>query len=147
MASVTLHPVAEAFIAQLEAKGHRITSSRRAVAEAVSRRSTPFTAEELCGDVPRVGRATVYRSIKLLQGSGSLCRVLLEDGSPRYQPTHQSHHHHLVCVRCGEVREFVDCDVSDMLGSLVRRSGFEIAGHRLEVYGRCTQCQLEASRN
>lgn len=134
----------EDFLHKLEAGGRRITESRRAVVEAVGQKSAPFTAEELCDDVPGVGRATVFRNIKLLQDMGFLCRVLLEDGSPRYQPSRQSHHHHLVCVQCGAVRDFIDCDVTDMLRSVTERSGFEIAGHRLEVYGRCPTCQKSA---
>lgn len=142
-----LHPTAETCIRQLESLGHRITGSRRAVVDAVSRMESPFTAEEMCADLPRVGRATVYRNIKLLQEMGVLCRVLMEDGSPRYQPSHQSHHHHLVCVRCGSVRDFVDCDITDTLAEQVRRSGFEVLGHRLEVFGRCRECGQAASAN
>ncbi len=139
--------MADSFINRLEVEGHRVTSTRRAVAQAVSGRTAPFTAEELCDEVPRVGRATVYRNIKLLQDMGFLCRVLLEDGSPRYQPSQHAHHHHLVCVSCGEVQDFVDCDLSELLRPVVRESGFEVAGHRLEVFGRCARCRGRASPN
>ncbi len=142
-----LHPTSETCVRQMESQGHRITGSRLAVVEAVSHKESPFTAEEICADLPGVGRATVYRSIKLLQAMGVLCRVLMEDGSPRYQPSHQSHHHHLVCVRCGSVRDFVDCDITDTLAEQVRRSGFEVLGHRLEVFGRCRECGQAASAN
>jgi len=132
-----LHPLADDFIRRLESEGHRVTSPRRAVVDAVSHREAPFTAAELCDSVPGIGRATVYRNLRLLQELGFLCRVLMEDGSPRYQPSHSRHHHHLVCVECGLVREF-DCDIIDRLAPHVSRQGLEMVGHRLEIYGRCT---------
>ena len=136
-----LDPLVEACVGELEARGHRITRSRRAAVRAVSARPGHFTAEELRRELPRLGRATVYRNIKLLQEAGFLCRVLLEDGSRPYRLSHRSHHHHLVCVQCGAVQDLLDCDVSDVLRSLVKRTGFEMEGHRLEVYGRCRTCR------
>lgn len=131
-----LDPLVDDLRNRLASDGYRLTNPRQAVAEAVSRRQTPFTAEELYDSVPTIGRATVYRNLRLLQEMGFVCRVLMEDGSPRYQPSDNRHHHHLICVDCGLVREF-DCDVVDLLVPEVSRQGLEMVGHRLEIYGRC----------
>lgn len=124
----------------LEEQGYRSTSSRRAVAEAVAAQQRHFTAEEIRGQLPEVGRATVYRSLKLLVGSGVLCRVLLEDGTLHYQLSHRGHHHHLLCVDCGASEDLLGCDIEDLLQDLSSAHDFEISGHWLEVYGRCLRC-------
>ncbi len=131
-----------AMVDQLEAHGYRVTGARRKVVEAILRLDREFTAEELCHQLPGVGRATVYRSIKLLVEEGALCRVLLENGSLQYRVGMSGHHHHMSCVVCGSVSDLVGCDVGSEIKALAERSGFDVEGHWLEVYGRCPSCRL-----
>ena len=65
----------------MEEQGHRLTAPRRAVLEAIDATVAPFTVEDLCDVLPGVGRATVFRTIRLLQDLAVLCRVPLEDGT------------------------------------------------------------------
>ena len=134
------YALAEQLIETLGEQGFRDTSPRRRVVEAIALKSRHFTAEELREEVPSVGRATVYRSLKLLVQSGALCRVLLEDGNLHYQLSHRGHHHHLLCVECGESQDLVGCDIEAQLKTVSVSHGFEISGHWLEVYGRCASC-------
>lgn len=118
----------------------RVTSSRRAVLDAIKASDAPFTIEELAGLVPEVGRATVFRTVKLLQESGAVCRMVLEDGSVRYQASQGDHHHHLICSECGRVEEFSDPGLDRRIEEDAARSGFQLDGHSLELYGRCPAC-------
>jgi len=99
-----------------------------------------FTAEELRHAVPEVGRATVYRSLKLLVEARALCRVLLEDGDLHYQLSHRGHHHHLLCVECGVSQDLLGCDIQGVLEQVTSANDFQLRGHWLEVYGRCRSC-------
>ena len=132
--------LAEQLLDTLEEKGYRSTSPRRAVANGIAAQQGHFTAEELRERLPRVGRATVYRSLKLLVETGVLCRVLLEDGDLHYQLSHQGHHHHLLCVECGASEDLLGCDIEDLLRQVSSAHEFQLSGHWLEVYGRCRQC-------
>ena len=117
------------------------TLSRGAVIiSAAAAQGRPFTAEELCAVLPCVGRATVYRGLRLLVETEQVCRVLLEDRELRYQLSHQEHHHHMLCAICGASADLVNCDVEDILRAAAARSGFLMSGHWLEVYGRCGDC-------
>lgn len=132
----------ESVVQRLEEQRYRITPARLAVVTAVLDRSGHFSVDDIVGRVPRVGRATVFRTMKLLSEMGMLCRVLLEDGSLRYRVSRrQGHHHHLVCVSCASVQELDACIASDMLGDLARSTGYEIEGHWLEFFGRCAACR------
>lgn len=132
---------ADILIEQMEGRGYRATPARRTVLEVISPRRGHFTAEEVCEQAKNVGRATVYRTMKLLVETGIVCRVILEDGSLHYRLSHKDHHHHLVCMACGAVRDFIDSTLEEMVKNLVTKTGFESEGHWLEVYGRCQECR------
>ena len=137
--------LAEQLLETLGEQGYRDTGPRRAVASAIASKNRHFTAEELRDELPNVGRATVFRSLKILVDAGVLCRVLLEDGHLHYQLSHRGHHHHLLCVECGTSQDLLGCDIEGQLHDVAAAHKFELSGHWLEVYGRCQNC-LTAQR-
>lgn len=134
--------IVDDIVTQLAQRGYRDTYPRRLVISAATAHRRPFTAEELCVMLPCVGRATVYRGLRLLVDTGLLCRVLLEDGEMRYQLSHDGHHHHLLCVTCGVSTDLAGCDVEGLLQNAAYAAGFQMSGHWLEVYGRCGECAI-----
>ena len=131
----------EKILEALEERGYRSTAPRRTMAVAIGGQERHFTAEGLRQQLPpKLGRATVYRTLKILVEAGVLCRVLLEEGDLHYQLSHRGHHHHLLCVHCGSSQDLTGCDIEDVLVSTSVRHGFELSGHWLEVYGRCRDC-------
>ena len=135
--------VVDDIVAQLSDRGYRDTEPRRLVISAVAAQGRPFTAEELCAALPCVGRATVYRGLRLLVETDQVCRVLLEDHELRYQLSHQGHHHHLLCGVCGVSADLGRCNAEDMLREAAAAAGFRMSGHWLEVYGQCGECAEE----
>ena len=57
---------------------------------------------------PRVGYATVYRTLKLLKECGLAAERHFDDGQARYEPAEEAeqHHDHIICERCGKIVEF-----------------------------------------
>ncbi len=132
--------VVDDIIAQLCDLGYRDTEPRRLVISAVAAQSRPFTAEELCSALPCVGRATVYRGLRLLVETDQVCRILLEDHELRYQLSQPGHHHHLLCGVCGASADLEGCGAEDLLREAAAAAGFRMKGHLLEVYGECVEC-------
>ena len=132
-------------LAALEEHGSRMTWPRRQMAAMLARRTDAFSAEELVAGLPGLGRATIYRTLRLLVEAGILCKTVMPDGTPRYSlDDAQHHHHHLVCVACGRVDEFTHPSVERMLRGLKAQAGSELIGHRLELYHRCVPCPVPA---
>ena len=129
-------------VQRLELRGHRVTGSRRSVLEALASTAAHFTVDDVLHLAPGVGRATVFRTMKLLQDLNVVCRVLMEDGSLHYRLSMRGHHHHLVCRSCGRVEDFSNCDVSSLVDQLRQVTEYEIEGHWLEVYGKCASCRI-----
>jgi Fur family ferric uptake transcriptional regulator len=89
-----------------------------------------------------VGLATVYRTLDLLLKSGLVRAHDFGQGFRRYEPMPAlAHHHHLVCVRCGRVEEFMHERLERMLPIIADEYGFQPERHRLEIYGLCRECQ------
>ncbi len=118
-----------------------MTGPRKAVLDRIAVTDIPFTAEDLCDWLPGIGRATVFRTVKLLQEMDVVCRVPLEDGSVRYQRSRGEHHHHLVCSECNTVAEFTNTEIDALIRREAVAAGFALQSHSLELYGVCEKCR------
>ena len=67
----------------LEDRGYRSTAPRLAIIQVIEKKQEGFTAEEIVKELPNVGRATIFRTIKLLEEVGVLCRLNLLAARPR----------------------------------------------------------------
>lgn len=140
-----LHARLDAYI---ERKGLRSTGQRRAIAEAFFSGPSHITIEELLtrarrGD-PRIGYATVYRTLKLFTECGLAKEHDFGDGPTRYELASEGddhHHDHLICLDCRRIIEFHDEAIEALQEKLAARLGFEIASHKHEIYGRCESCR------
>jgi Fe2+ or Zn2+ uptake regulation protein len=131
-------------LAILEDRGYRVTRPRREVLTLLSQKQEGFSAEEVCGELPDVGRATVYRAIRLMLEAGVVCKLALPDGGSKYSLARGEHHHHTVCVKCGTVGEFRDSTVERVLRAVGADIPGEIVGHRMEFYINCQGCLAES---
>lgn len=127
-------------ITTLEDSGYRITGPRKDVFALLDRKSEGFTAEEICTELPQVGRATIYRTIRLLLNAEVICKLALPDGTPRYSIARFGHHHHTICVACGSVSDFRGLSLERILRSIGQEIEGDILEHRIELYVMCRSC-------
>ena len=116
------------------------TEQRRAILEALSRSSAPVTAQELHGQVPGVGLATIYRNLNRLAEEGQAESMLRESGERAFLVCATGHHHHLTCRSCGRVEVLHDCRFGDWASEVGRRHGFREVEHKAELVGLCSDC-------
>jgi Fur family transcriptional regulator, ferric uptake regulator len=120
----------------------RLTPQRQAVLAAIEGLDAAFTPIELYDRArvldPRLGLATVYRTVELLRETGSL-RQLVHDGRPTYVRCHRGHHHHLVCTTCGTVEETELC-AAPSAAELRKQHGFRAVEHQVDIFGVCERC-------
>lgn len=132
-------------MAILEDRGYRSTAPRRAIVKVVEDMQEGFTAEDVIGELPKVGRATVFRALKLFLEVGIICRLSLLDGTPRYMLSRIEHHHHTICIKCGKIGEFRAATVERLIRAIGADLSGEIVGHRIELDVVCQTC-LSAGR-
>jgi Fe2+ or Zn2+ uptake regulation protein len=138
---VTTETPTEGLVSELRDQGFKITLPRHQVIASVAGREDNFTAEELAAELSPIGRATVYRTLKLLLDQGLVCRIVLGDGAVCYRVSHKAHHHHLVCVSCGATEDVDLSDVEAVMAHVREATEYEVVGHRIEVYGFCPRCK------
>jgi Fur family ferric uptake transcriptional regulator len=132
--------------AHMAKKGLRSTDQRRAIVEAFFLAPNHVSIEELLSQVraehPKVGYATVYRTLKLLAECGVANERQFGDGLTRYELADESSHHdHLICVECGAITEFEEPRIEELQEEIAARHGFELSTHKHELYGVCASCQ------
>jgi Fur family ferric uptake transcriptional regulator len=73
------------------------------------------------------------------------CGLVLErhfrDGEARYESAEGHHHDHLICEECGKIVEFEEPRIERLQAEVAEHLGFELSGHKMELYGRCAQCR------
>lgn len=120
--------------------GFRMTAPRQRVADLLSNKTEAFSAEEVNAELAGVGRATVYRTLRLFVEADVLCKTVMPDGSPRYSFDGARHHHHVICTTCGQVQEFRKPAVERLLREMAGEVPGHLLGHRIELYVTCVDC-------
>ena len=128
-----------------EAAGYRLTSPRRALARLVASRQGHFSADELLTESRRarlgVTRATIFRSLDVLADLGVVERLDLPTGEHAFVACEPAHHHHIVCSSCGRSAGVADHGLEAVADAIGRETGYRVDTHRLELFGRCPECQ------
>ena len=126
-------------IERCESKGLRMTEQRRVIATVLQESDDHPDVEELysraSGVDPNISIATVYRTVKLFEEAGILERLEFGDGRARYEDAERDHHDHLIDLSTGQVIEFVDEEIEKLQERIAARLGYELRGHKLELYG------------
>ncbi len=90
--------------------------------------------------MPGVGYATVYRSLRLFLDAGVALERRFGDGQTRYEPAHIGEHHdHLICSACGHIFEFEDQLIEERQAQVASEHQMQLVSHRHEIYGLCTR--------
>jgi Fur family ferric uptake transcriptional regulator len=129
----------DTLLSRCEANGLRMTEQRRTIAGVLQEADDHPDVEELYARAvvrdPRISIATVYRTVKLFEEFGILEKHEFGDGRARYETADREHHDHLIDMNSGQVIEFVDPDIEALQEKIAQKLGYQLKGHRLELYG------------
>ena len=135
-----------AFKNALKERNLKSTSQRDDIARVFFASNRHISVEELYREVrkinPRVGYATVYRTVRLLRECGLAAERHFHDGEARFEnAVEEQHHDHLICERCNRIVEFSNVEIEELQERVARKLDFVISGHKLELYGICGDCR------
>lgn len=124
----------------LKEAGLKITSPRVKILRLLQLpRNQHISAEELykklLEEEHEVGVATVYRVLNQFEDAGIVTRHHFEGGKSVFELANQSHHDHLVCLKCGEVIEFHDDVIEKQQKMIAEKYGIKLSSHSLYLYG------------
>ncbi|TSC84917.1 MAG: Fe2+/Zn2+ uptake regulation protein [Parcubacteria group bacterium Gr01-1014_13] len=125
----------------------RSTPVRKALLKILSKDQAPLSAFDILAKLHAqkllANKTTVYRQLDSLEKQGLIHTVRLSDRSVRYELAGKDdHHHHLVCVKCNDVKD-VDFEnhLSRQEKNIEKSKKFKILRHSMEFFGLCFNCQ------
>src|SRR5436309_13362342 len=119
-------------------KGLKMTGQRRVIARVLSDAEDHPDVEQVYRRAtsidPHISIATVYRTVRLFEEANILARLDFGDGRARYEEMPSEHHDHLIDVQSGRVIEFRNEQIEKLQEIIADQLGYELVGHRLELY-------------
>lgn len=119
----------------------RHTRQRDIIMRTIEDAARPLAKQEILTlaqrEIPGLGIATVYRTVKILCEEGWLEAVDLPNSQVRYERKGKGHHHHFHCRDCDRVFEIDGCPGN--LRNLAPR-GFQTESHEIVISGLCAGC-------
>ena len=128
-------------------EGYKLTTQRRAILDViVENQENHLNPEEIYNIVkisyPEIGIATVYRTLQLLESLNIIYKLNFDDGFNRYElNVNSENHHHLICVKCGEIKEVKLGLLEKLENEIEKENGFKIVDHNVKFFGYCADCQ------
>lgn len=125
---------------------HRATPERFAVLDAVLHSQGHFDADSLYYRMVtsgiKVSKATVYNTLDLLQECGLVSKYRFAENMSRYEKAFgRPHHHHLICLECGDIIEFVNERLERIQQEVCADKSFKSQNSTLQIFGICAQCR------
>jgi Fur family ferric uptake transcriptional regulator len=98
-----------------------------------------LTAEEIYTQLnaqgEEVGLATVYRVLTQFEQAGMVRRLSFENNISKFELDTGDNHDHIICLKSGIVREFVDPKIEERIRAIAHEMDYDLSGHSLVIYG------------
>lgn len=126
----------------LQSNQFKKTKNRDRILTYFSEHDRYITANEvrsfMLEDNPNISFDTIYRNLTTFSDLGILEETELNGEKHfRMQCDISAHHHHFICTACGKTRNIPHCPMESISVNL---SGYEVEGHKFEIYGKCPMC-------
>lgn len=129
-------------------EGLKSTRHRNAVLSILQKSQEPIAAEavylKLKEEGASISLSTVYRILETLVLKELVLKSnIVNESKGLFEINRMEHKHHLVCVGCKKMISIDGCPFEEYEKSIQGTNGFDITGHRLEIYGYCAQCKMD----
>ena len=130
-------------IKALRGKGYKATLQRIAIGRFALHNHAHPTAQRIYSEVkkvyPTVSLATVYKTIRILEEVGLIQELKLPKDQTRYDSDIHPHIN-LICLGCGNIRDFEDPALPEMIAKVSAAEKFAATKQRFDIYGLCQSC-------
>jgi len=91
---------------------------------------------------PKIGYATVYRTLSLLNKLGIIEATKIGNNKVLYEHKYaHNHHDHFICTKCNKIIEFESEELEKLQNQIAKKHKFKILDHKLIIYGLCDKCR------
>lgn len=145
--------ILEKFKQTLKANDLKYTKQREAIVSFIYKNKGHFTPEEINDALKKkykdmkIGIATIYRTLTLLEESGMVTSLSFDAQGKKYEFGLTKHHDHIVCSECGLIKEFYDETIEKRQNEIAKKLNFILEDHHMKLIGICETCQKKRGKN
>lgn len=144
----TMVPLCSVFRRFLRSRALKYTSERADVLQAIIEHDDLFEAEELLLDMRnrghRVSKATIYRTLRLLQEAGIITQALFDSKQAHFQLVYgRAPRDSMLCLRTGKAIDFQSDELVALRDRICREHGWNPIGHRFQIYALAPEDDLD----
>lgn len=132
-----------------ENRGIRLTPQREAIIAELYHASRQYSPKHYSIDelhmatrvhFPKLGLATVYRTVRLLVEAGLARELQTGDNLCRYEAADAKGHGHLICRNCGQVIDIMNPKLEFLKKKFFSDYNFFVEGQMIVFHGVCEHC-------
>jgi Fe2+ or Zn2+ uptake regulation protein len=126
---------------------YRLTKQRAAILRALGNEEhlrAEAIFERVREELPEVSLGTIYRTLDILRDIGLVQSFAFAGQAARFEATLQKHHH-LICNRCGDLRNVGADEVLPLAQGIARTHGYAEIDCSFVVTGVCPECAGQSS--
>ena len=132
-------PLCSVFRRYLKSQSLKYTPERADILNSIIERDGVFEVEQLLLEMRarghRVSKATVYRTIKLLQEAGIITQALFDSKQAHYRLIYgREPRDFIVCMKTGSHMEFANDELVRLRDRICTELGWSPVGHRFQIY-------------
>ncbi len=137
-------PLCSVFRRYLKSQHLKYTPERADILNSIIEADNVFEVDQLLMEMRRrghrVSKATIYRTIKLLQDAGIITLALFDSKQSHFQLIYgKAPRDYMVCMKTGKYIEFSDDELVALRERICRQYGWDPVGHRFQIYAMSPQ--------
>ena len=131
---------------KLNKSGLKTTKSRKAILDILIKSNQPMAAEQiflvLKEEQININMSTVYRTLEALENINMVTKIsIIDNDRMLFEYNQMGHRHYLVCIGCKKIVTIQNCPLGSYEKELENKTDFTILGHKLYLYGYCSECK------
>ncbi|PKM78220.1 MAG: transcriptional repressor [Firmicutes bacterium HGW-Firmicutes-15] len=136
----------DAYKGLLKNNGLKNTKRRNSILEALAKSAQPITVDQVFLELQRndvsINISTVYRILETLVSKDLILKTnIIGENKSLFELNQMDHKHHFICMSCRQMFAVDDCPFEQYGELLQSKMGFNVTGHKLEIYGYCQNCK------
>ncbi len=120
---------------------NKVTPERKKLFEWMQEKHL-FTASDIESDFSSIGRASIFRTLRLFVEIWILRRIQLWEAGESYEIEccAKHHHEHMKCNSCGNILSFASEKICSSIFKEAKKLWFHIDEHSLSIMWTCKSC-------